>query len=555
MKHLVTSVIVLLSLVLQPVGLKAQSTYAQVYQLLNTHCGASNSNCHNGGTPTFNITVSQDSLYHELINGTPLNPAAVAVFNSLVAPGDVQRSFLLRKIAHGISDGLKLNQPAEGVDMPNGQPALANNEIELVRQWILHGAPETGEVIDTAMINTFYRNGGITDTYSPHDVPTGSAFQIYVGTVFVAPDSDNEYYIKYNPHITAATEAYELKFMAAAATHHFTLYNFQAGHDVYFPWGLRPISETSMNDVSAGLGASAGLMDYVLPPNTAYFYDAGAMCDIDYHIVNPSSDSILATDIYINVYTQPLGTSQHYINMFNFENDSMSVPQDANVYTYTSAGYDTTQTNYYKIWKLYSHTHKYGVGFDIWLRNPDGSKGAQIYDGNYSYEEGFDVGYYRWGNHVTVRTFPGDSLFQVDPRLGFIYEASYTNTAGPNPVLEGTTAAQEMDIAGFYGYLGDPLPTAISTVPQEQTSIKIFPNPIADEFVIQYELAQDQPVQIDLHDVAGNKISNLLSNTNQVAGKYTLGLHTDQYHLAAGVYLVSINIGGKISTQKLVITD
>ncbi len=51
----------------------------------------------------------------------------------------------------------------EGNYEPNGLPALANNEIELVRQWILYGAPDTGIVVDTAMVNAYYRTGGMND--------------------------------------------------------------------------------------------------------------------------------------------------------------------------------------------------------------------------------------------------------------------------------------------------------------------------------------------------------------------------------------------------------
>jgi hypothetical protein len=173
-----------LIILFSPASIVAQSTYAQVYQLIQTRCAGAA--CHDGSVPTFNINVSADSFYHEVVNSTPVNPAAAGNFNKIVAPGDVQHSFLLRKIAHGLSDGLKLKQPSEGLDMPNGLPAVANNEIELVRQWILYGAPETGTVVDTGMINTYYRSGGIDDTYSPHDAPaSGQGFQLYYGRIFL----------------------------------------------------------------------------------------------------------------------------------------------------------------------------------------------------------------------------------------------------------------------------------------------------------------------------------------------------------------------------------
>ena len=38
---------------------------------------------------------------------------------------------------------------------------LANDEIELVRQWILRGAPQTGNVVDFSMLTDYYTNGGV----------------------------------------------------------------------------------------------------------------------------------------------------------------------------------------------------------------------------------------------------------------------------------------------------------------------------------------------------------------------------------------------------------
>ena len=535
-------------------SVKAQSTYAQVYSIIQTHCAGSA--CHDGTVPTFNINVSADSFYHEVVNRTPLNPSAAANFNKIVVPGDVQRSFLLRKVAHGISDGLKLSQPSEGLDMPSNLPALANNEIELIRQWILYGAPETGNVIDTAIINTYYRTGGIDDTYSPHDAPAaGTGFQIYYGRIFLsAATRDTEFFYKIDPHVTAAIEAKEIATMMPANDHHFQILLFQPGSASTYRYGLRSLAESSMENDLYGIGTAAGLWSYTLPTGTAFYFPQGQLFDLDIHIQNQSLDSMYSVDLYINFYTQPVGTAQKYMQVNNVPDLDISIPQDGQPHTFRIIDQDSNQTQNWNIWKMYTHTHKYGTAFNVWLRNPDGSKGAQIYDGNYSYEDGYDVGYYRWGPHVTFRTWPGDSLFAVNPLNGLIGEATWINTGGPDPVVWGFSASDEMMDVGFFYVPGDNI-TAVATVPQEQTSIKIFPNPLADEFVIQYEIADQQAVDISLYDVTGNKIGTLLNNTIQPSGKYSLPVHTEQYHLAAGVYLVSVNIGGKETTQKLIVTN
>ncbi len=202
---------------------------------------------------------------------------------------------------------------------------------------------------------------------------------------------------------------------------------------------------------------------------------------------------------------------------------------------------------------MYSHTHKYGTAYNVWLRNPDGSKGARIYDGNYSYEQGFDVGYYRNGPHVTFRTWADDSLFQIDPRLGIIAEGTFINTAGPDPVTWGFSSADEMMAVGFYFIYGDDLPTAITNQSNDEQTLTVFPNPANDEFVISYELSEAATVHVDLFDMLGKKVGNLLDNAPQTKGKYTHSFNTADYKLTSGIYLLSFNIGGKTATQKLII--
>jgi hypothetical protein len=239
----------------------------------------------------------------------------------------------------------------------------------------------------------------------------------------------------------------------------------------------------------------------------------------------------------------------------NYPDLDISIPEDGAQHTFDVVCRDTTQTQYWKLWKLYTHTHKYGTAFNVFLRNPDGSKGAQVYDGNYSYENGYDVGYYRWGPHVTFRTWPGDSLFQVDPRLGLIGEATYKNTAGPDPCIWGWSAYWEMMDVGFYYVPGDNLSTDIPTVTSDAGSVKVFPNPVTDAFVVSYDLEQPAPVEVYLTDLLGNRVGTLVSETGVQKGKYTREFNASDYKLNSGIYLVTFNIAGKTSTTKLIVPE
>lgn len=90
---------------------------------------------------------------------------------------------------------------------------------------------------------------------------------------------------------------------------------------------------------------------------------------------------------------------------------------------------------------------------------------------------------------------------------------------------------------------------------QEKTETKnwaISPNPIADQFSLQYNRETGGDVRISLINLTGAKVADLFSGlANAGANNYNFNLAN--YGLAAGVYTLQIESGGNITTQKVVI--
>lgn len=532
----------------------AQESFEMVHQLLTTNCGGNG--CHNGTTATFNVDQSSADLYADLVGVTPVNPMAAAKGNKLIAPGYPTKSFLLRKMAHGISDVLEI-ELAEGSSMPQGQPALDDNEIELVRQWIIYGAPETGNVVDTALINTYYRDGGIDDTYPNHEAPAaGEGFQMYMGRIFIPPLTEAEYYIKFDPEIVGGIEVPKIETYMPEGTHHFVIYSFNPGADVAYNEGLRnaydPGAQDSHSDIKNPIATGPGVWNYELPEGTAYYWPNNTVFDLNLHIKNTSPDSIMSSDLYINVYTQPVGTTDDYMQIRLFPVLDISIPQDGQEHTFTEVANDTTATNTWEIWNLYTHTHKYGTAYNAYARNPDGSPGLIIYDGDYSYELGFDVGFYRTGPEVTFRYFPDNALFEIDPRVGMIHEASFLNTMGPDPVEWGLTSDEEMMVLGVQYIEGDALTGINEIVPIE--GLRLFPNPTQQSFTLNFQLLEDADLSINVYNLIGKRVASLREG-NQRAGMFSQTFSSDEFGLTAGVYFVNIEIDGASTSQKLIVTE
>lgn len=116
--------------------------------------------CHNSTSRAGNLVLSAGSSYDQLVGRMPDNPVARQAGLQRVAPFDADSSFLLVKLT---GPG-----PGEGARMPlNGGP-LSPADINLIRDWILDGAPSGEEVVSPTP------TASPTSTVPPTATPTSS---------------------------------------------------------------------------------------------------------------------------------------------------------------------------------------------------------------------------------------------------------------------------------------------------------------------------------------------------------------------------------------------
>ena len=83
-------------------------------------------------------------------------------------------------------------------------------------------------------------------------------------------------------------------------------------------------------------------------------------------------------------------------------------------------------------------------------------------------------------------------------------------------------------------------------------AMSVFPNPSRDESTISYQvLSGAQPVAVRLTDLLGREVRTLLA-TMQTAGFHELKVNMND--LAAGIYLVKVQVGDKTATRRLEVT-
>jgi hypothetical protein len=80
-------------------------------------------------------------------------------------------------------------------------------------------------------------------------------------------------------------------------------------------------------------------------------------------------------------------------------------------------------------------------------------------------------------------------------------------------------------------------------------SLKVIPNPISNSAEIEFTIPDGVPLQIDLYNLSGRKVQTLIGN-QQTQGVHQY--HLDASHLPNGIYLIRLQAGNRIATQRIV---
>jgi hypothetical protein len=528
----------------------AQSDYQQVYDLFQAKC----TSCHGGSNPQGNLALDGNlsTVYNAIKNMTPTNPAAAASGQKLIVPGRPDQSFLLRKVAYADWDDYYGElEVAEGNQMPpNNLPKLEKHEVELLRQWILHGASVTSFDVKMDIIEDYYTNGGLPFIERPDPPAPGEGFQLRMGPIFLAPEEEQEYFKYQDMALAGDTEINRIDLTMNDESHHFLMYHVNDNPSVPQD-GLIPILETQNINMSGESVISAwqDSHPHVLPEKTAYFWDENTIVNLNFHAKNYNSSLTLPIDGYINVYTQPSGTAEQemFADLFIIgatSGNNLSIPNSGNEIVVTDA-IKTNQSFPMYVWSLTSHTHQLGTDYDIYLRNPNGTKGEQIYEGYYNFDYTFNQGFYDW-EHPPIRTFE-EPLF-IDLKDGLIHEAKYVNNTD-SYVYWGITTEDEMML--FYAHYTKEALTSTEEVENQlsiESSLKVSPNPFTNQTYINYELKHSADVQVEVFDLLGNRVS-VLANGDQMPGRYSQEF-VPENDLSSGLYLVRLTVDGKVFSSK-----
>ncbi len=534
------------------------STAERVYQIFQNSCATAYCHGSGGGSGGLDLegagaTVAEkmQDVYTKIVGVTPSNTTAAGEGDHLIYKGRPDKSFLFRKINNGLEStiGLETN---EGAAMPQGGNSLTDVEKELVRQWILFGAPATGTVVEEALLTDYYVNGNGVEAF-PNGAPTpptaSEGFQVKMGPYFLAPQNNAqgwadelEFFQKWELDLPSDFEVTRLDTKMGTYSHHYIMYTYDTPGDAFsIEPGLRTYtSHTNMTLVEAVQATT----DLKLPQGAAFKWDKDVVLDLNSHYINYDNSAVYKAEAYVNIYTQPDGTANQEMFTQLIPNTSINIPNNGNEYTFTRALNGFLGEVY--IWSMMGHTHELGTDYDVYLRNANGTKGTQIYDGACPQGiPGCATPFFDY-QHIPMRFYDPLLPITFNVNNGIIHEAKYVNT-GSAPVGWGSTSDDEMMVLIFMGLTDTTGVVTNVKAPVSNTleSIKIYPNPATNQtFLLLPENVSD--ISFKLYDVSGNEVQHIAQSTENP-------LVINRGRLQSGIYIYKIkDKNGKTKTGKIV---
>ena len=379
--------------------------------------------CHVAGSSfaqQSDLILTANVAYDQLVNRMPNNAAARA--DGLVLVGteglaSIGRSFFWEKINAPNQEHYFDDHAGYGSMMPLGKPSLTNGELAYVLEWILAGAPRTGEVANQSLLLN-------TERYEPPEfkqlpIPT-NGMQLHLGPFDVAPDYEREFYY-YEP-LNNSQELFvnRVDIALRSGSHHLILYDLAdniPANLIPEPNVIRDIRDAGGSYIAENLmitpyhnfvtGTQWPLMNYSFPAGVALRIPSNAGYDLNSHSVNRSSE-VMQGEAYVNLHTIDPSEVDHVAELLVMNNRDFSLPPNA----VTTATRTFLSDERIQIFQLFSHAHEHMTQFKVFIDG--GARSGELVYIAYDWE------------HPPILELDPPLILEVGQ--GLRLEATYNNT-------------------------------------------------------------------------------------------------------------------------------
>jgi hypothetical protein len=358
--------------------------------------------CHGSIGRAGDMVLEGDLAYDSLVSVPATNPTARKDGMQRVMPGDPARSFLLSKLTDTLGSGM-------GDAMPRGAAELDETTVDLIRAWIVAGAPRDGRIPadDGGPLN----GGGTDDGGMVSLPPPLRGVQLSV-TARPVPEGKEEtlcHYLKMPSDVDFDVNRFQVA--VTGGSHHIHLYRpFDSSYSV--PDGFEECNKAvDFNVWELVVAAQLRRTDWELPAGVAYHFRAGEQLLVQTHFVNVGSlETRGEGHVLMNLQEAEPGTVRDYGGSLFGQDRDVFVAAHSN----PTESADCVFQNPITLMAMTGHYHFRGRRFTSTVLDVDGNLGAEIY-----HHEGYD--------DPAFTTYSGPTAPQFLPGEGFRWTCYWEN--------------------------------------------------------------------------------------------------------------------------------
>ena len=352
------------------------STFQRIQtQVFDVSC--SSDSCHSSVGQAGALILDTGHSWDALINHTPSNPVAADHSWMRVQPSHPETSFLLAKIADNLQAG-------EGLSMPWGVAPLSLDTVDIVRAWIVAGAPKDGRVPG----DDGRPLGGSADEPGQISLPPPvSGVQLAITSRPVAQGKEETlcHYLKLPAE--ADFDVNRIQVAVSGGSHHIHLYRpFNSSLDL--PDGFEVCNmAVDFDKWELVVASQLRQVDWELPSGVAFHFHAGEQLLVQTHFVNVGSlETIGEGKVLMNLNAAAAGTvTDHAGAIFGQDRDVFVA-----AHTNPTAAAECVFPKAITLMAQTGHYHFRGRRFATY-RWDDGVRGDLIYEYTGYNDPKFDV--------------------------------------------------------------------------------------------------------------------------------------------------------------------
>ena len=510
--------------------------------------------CHDHGlyfAEQSGLILAEDVAYEEIINVMPNNSAAAEDGLLLVGTEgitSVYSSFLWEKINANDYEHFYQEHPEYGNLMPLGMAFLTNGELEFIRQWIIAGAPETGEVVDANLLDdtTVFE----LPEFVPLPLPENGV-QFHLGPFEVPPQFERELFYYTEVDTQGILFVNRIETALAPGSHHFIVYTYDDDLPFQLP-ELNIIRDLRYPDGSYNqyvlyymayqkfiTGTQTRFFDYSLPEGVALRIDPSFGFDLNVHYPNYSNETIIG-EVYNNYHFVDSTEVDHIGKILQLDKFDIVLPPGEEPTLNKIFWMDEAIGETISIFQLWSHAHKHNINFKVF----------RVSQTDPDYQELVYLAL-DWDHPPIIEYDPPMVFHEGD---GLELEATFYNDTDEE-INFGLLSTDEMMILFGLYYEGEELATDdnVEPLPTEFGIMKIYPNPFNPSTTIRF----DTPVvetrfitSLQIFDITGHLVETLIDGTAEP------GTHEIQWNASrqsSGIYFVRLQSREFVETQKIVL--